>query len=183
MAAENATARQPFDNTGDSALRKAAEAMADKLQQGIERFFSRDTVEYQLFILQVNSQQSLALQEAMRQRVPGVRHVRERGFVKNTLELEVSVDRQQDATFKGNVPAQLAGLGLGRFEMVARDGEIIYLRRAGDAGSRVASPTPPPAPEPPQNQKRSQTLPESPSPSPRPRPRRISRDMARAGLW
>ena len=38
----------------------------------------------------------------------------------------------------GNVPEQLAGLGLGRFEMVARDGEIIYLRRVGDVGSQVA---------------------------------------------
>ncbi len=138
LAAENATARQPFDNTGDGALQKAAEAMADKLQQGIERFFSRDTVDYQLFILNVSSQQSSALQNAMRQRVPGVRQVRERGFIKNTLELEVSVERQQDVTFKGNVPEQLAGLGLGRFEMVARDGEIIYLRRVGDVGSRVA---------------------------------------------
>jgi hypothetical protein len=165
LAAEHATARQPFDNTGDSALRKAAEAMADRLQQGIERFLNRDTVDYQLFILQVNSQQSLVLQEAMRQRVPGVRQVRERGFVKNTLELEVSVDRQQDAMFKGNVPAELAGLNLGRFEMVARDGEIIYLRRVGDAGSRVASPPPSPAPESQQNQKRSPTLPAPPSPS------------------
>ena len=73
-------------------------------------------VDYQLFILQVNSQQSLALQEAMRQRVPGVRHVRERGFVKNTLELEVSVDRQQDVAFKGNVPAQLAGTRSGALQ-------------------------------------------------------------------
>ena len=63
----------------------------------------------------------------------------ERGFIKNTLELEVSVERQQDVTFKGNVPAQLAGLNLGRFEMVARDGEIIYLRRVGDTDSRTGS--------------------------------------------
>ena len=75
----------------------------------------------------------------MRQRVPGVRQVSERGFIKNTLELEVSVERQQDVTFKGNVPAQLAGLNLGRFEMVARDGEIIYLRRVGDTGSGTGS--------------------------------------------
>ena len=139
LAAENATVRKPFDNTGDVALRAAAEAMADQLQQGIERFFNRDTADYQIFILNVSPQQSLALQDAMRQRVPGVRQVSERGFIKNTLELEVSVERQQDVTFKGNVPAQLAGLNLGRFEMVARDGEIIYLRRVGDTGSGTGS--------------------------------------------
>jgi hypothetical protein len=179
LAAENATARQPFDNTGDGALQKAAEAMADKLQQGIERFFSRDTVDYQLFILNVSSQQSSDLQNAMRQRVPGVRQVRERGFIKNTLELEVSVERQQDVTFKGNVPAQLAGLGLGRFEMVAREGEIIYLRRVGDASSSVASvesresresrsqnPSLQPAPGPQQSTTmRAETQTEAPSPS------------------
>ena len=173
LAAESATARKPFDNTGDVALRAAAEAMADQLQQGIERFFNRDTVDYQLFILNVNSQQSLALQDAMRQRVPGVRQVHERGFSKNTLELAVSVERQQDVTFKGNVPAQLAGLNLGRFEMVARDGELIYLRRVGGTGSRTGppgsgestslNPSPQPASEP-QHGRGAATSPEAPSP-------------------
>ena len=176
LAAENATVRKPFDNTGDVALRAAAEAMADQLQQGIERFFNRDTADYQIFILNVSPQQSLALQDAMRQRVPGVRQVSERGFIKNTLELEVSVERQQDVTFKGNVPAQLAGLNLGRFEMVARDGEIIYLRRVGDTDSGTGSSgsreshslniSPQPAPGPQESSTmRAPTPTEAPSPS------------------
>ncbi len=109
----------------------------------------------------------------MRQRVPGVRHVHERGFSKNTLELAISVERQQDVTFKGNVPAQLAGLNLGRFEMVARDGEIIYLRRVGGTASRTGAPgsgestslntSPQPASEP-QHGRGAAPPPEAPSP-------------------
>lgn len=148
LVAENAHARKPFDNTSAVALQAAAEAMADKLRQGIEQFLSRDTVDYRLSLLNISPQQSVALQNSIRQRVPGVRQVRvpgvqqrsEERLGQNTLELEVNVDRQQDMAFKGNVSAQLASLGLGRFETAAREEETIYLRRVGEG----SSPTPPP---------------------------------------
>src|SRR5262249_53932881 len=102
LAAENASGRKPFDNTGNLALQAAAEELAGKLRQGIEQFFNPDTIGYRLSIRNVNPQQSVALQDAMK-RVPGVKQVNERSLSADTLELAVSVEPQQDVPFKGNV--------------------------------------------------------------------------------
>src|SRR5215831_4076111 len=175
LTAKNTHRNKPFDNTGERALQEAAEAMADELRQGIEQALSRDTVDYHLFLSNVSPQQSAALQEGMRQRVPGVRQVSDQGVVQNTLELMVNVERQQDGAFKGNLPAQLASLGLGRFEMVAREEEAIYLRRVGNANSgagrvepgesKPRPPSPPLTPVLPSSQKPRSSVPTDEAPS------------------
>jgi hypothetical protein len=137
IVAENGTARKPFDTTGDIALQMAAESAATRLLQGLEEFLNRDTVDYRLVVLNVNDAQSLAFQEGLRNRVQGIRQVDERGFQQNALELDVSVEKDQDLVFKQSLLSRLSGLGLGAFEVVAREGETVYLRRAGN---------PPPAP-------------------------------------
>jgi hypothetical protein len=145
VAAETVHARKPFDITGDAALQKAAEALAGKLLQGIEQFLTRDTIDYRLVIVGVGPAQLQTLQEALRNRVQGVRQVQEQGFIENTLELDVSVDKRQDVAFKTGIDTQLSALGLGRFDVAAREGETIYLRRTGGQ-SRKDVGTPPPAP-------------------------------------
>src|SRR5262249_5571918 len=55
-------------------------------------------------------------------------NVSEQEVGQNTLTLKVDVDRQQDVAFKSNLSTQLANLGLGPVEIVAREGESIYLR-------------------------------------------------------
>jgi hypothetical protein len=140
LAAESAHGRKPFDTTGEIALQVAAEALAGKLVQGIEQFLTRDTVDYQLFVLNVSHPQSLSIQDALRNRVQGIRQVHEQGFVQNTLELGVSVDRHHDIAFKSGLAARLSGLGLGGFEVMAREGETIYLRRVGRAKAESTSP-------------------------------------------
>jgi hypothetical protein len=45
LAADSAHARKPFDMTGEVVLQMAAEALAEKLLQGIDAFLSRDTID------------------------------------------------------------------------------------------------------------------------------------------
>lgn len=142
IAAENAHARKPFDNTGDIALEMAAEALAQRLFQGIERFLNRETVEYRLVVFNISHPQSLVLQDGLRQRIQGVRQVLERSFLKDTLELEVSVERQRDLAFKSTLFTQLSALGLGSFQVIASEGEAIYLQRTGAPGSMAPSTSP-----------------------------------------
>lgn len=139
LVAENTHARKPFDMTGEIALETATESLAAKLLEGIERFMNRNTIEYRFVVLNVNHTQALALQEALRQQVPGVRQVSEHGFVKDTLELDVSVERDQDQAFKRNLFSGLSGLGVGNFVVLAREGETIYLQRMSDTSITVPS--------------------------------------------
>jgi hypothetical protein len=145
LAAENAHARKPFDTTGEIALQTAAQGLAGTLVQGVERFLQRDTVDYRLVVLNLNHAQALEFQAALQGR-EGVRRVSEQGFVDGMLQLEVSVDKAQDAPFKHTLFAGLPGLGLGRFEVVAREGEAVYLRKTGG----TAPPRPRPGPSRPQ---------------------------------
>jgi hypothetical protein len=147
IVAENASQRKPFDTSGQIALQMAAEAVAGKLIQGIEAFLTRATTDYRLVILNVNDPESLAFQENLRNRVKGVRQVDEHSFKQDVSELNVSVEKDQDLPFKQSLFSQLSGLGLGTFEVVAREGEIIYLRKASgstpppqDTGSRQSPP-------------------------------------------
>ncbi|MBI4641634.1 MAG: caspase family protein [Candidatus Tectomicrobia bacterium] len=132
IVAESAHARRPFDTTGEIALEMAAEALASKLIEKIDQFLNRETIDYRLVILNANYQQSAALQEALRNKVKGVRQVSERGFIQNSLDLDVSVEKKEDVTFKNSILiSPFSGLGLGRFELVGREGEVIYLQRVG----------------------------------------------------
>jgi hypothetical protein len=139
LVVETAHVRRPFDSTGNIALEKAAEALSGKLLEGIEQFLSRDTVDYRLVVLNIDHSQSLRLQEALQNRLQGVRKVREQGFIKNTLELDVSVEKQRDIAFQGSLFAGFMGLGAGSFTVVAAEEETIYLRRTGDAVMSVPS--------------------------------------------
>jgi caspase domain-containing protein len=132
IVAENASQRKPFDTTGQIALQMAAESAAGKLIEGIEAFLQRDTTAYRLVVQNVNDAQSVAFQENLRNRIKGVREVDEHSAKQDVSELNVSVEKAQDLPFKQSLFGQLSGLGLGPFEVVAREGEIIYLRKAGD---------------------------------------------------
>jgi Caspase domain len=95
----------------------------------------------------VNDSQSQAFQDSLRNRVKGVRQVDEHSSKQNESELNVSVAKDQDLPFKQSLFSQLSGLGLGTFEVVAREGEVIYLWKAGgsmspqqDTGSRQPPP-------------------------------------------
>ena len=152
LVAENAHARKPFDTTGNIALEKAAEDLAGKLIEGIEQFLNRQTIEYRLVVLNIDHPQSLALQDALRRQVQGVQRVSEQGFIENTLELEVSVEKTQDLGFKRTLFAGLSELRVGRFAVVAREAETIYLRRTAEAkpttgriGGSTTTPVPPAA--------------------------------------
>ncbi len=143
IVAENASQRKPFDTTGQSALQMAAESAAAKLLQGIEQFVNRDTTDYRLVVGNVDDSQSLAFQESLRHRVKGVRQVDEHSSKQNVAELNVSVEKAQDLPFKQSLFSQLSNLGLGTFDMVAGEGETMYLRKASpepDSGSRQPSP-------------------------------------------
>jgi Caspase domain len=144
LSVDNASARKPFDTTGQIALQMAAESAAGRLLQGLEEFLNRDTIAYRLVFLNVNDGHSLPLQQALRNRVKGIRQVNEHGFVQNGLELDVSVAKDQDVPFIQSLFAQLAGLGPDTLEAVAGEGETIYLRKAG--GSMPAQPKPSRAP-------------------------------------
>jgi hypothetical protein len=147
IVAENASQRKPFDTTGQIALQMAAESAAGKLIPGIEEFLKRDTTAYRLVVQNVNDAQWMAFQENLRNRIKGVRQVDEHSSKQDVSELNVSVEKDQDLPFKQSLFSQLSGLGLGPFEVVAREGEIIYLRQAGgsmppqqDTESRQSSP-------------------------------------------
>ena len=116
MSVDNASARKPFDTTGQIALQMAAESAAGRLLQGLEEFLNRDTIAYRLVVLNVNDVHSLPLQQALRNRVKGIRKVNEHGFVQNGLELAVSVAKDQDVPFIQSLFAQLSGLGLDTLE-------------------------------------------------------------------
>jgi hypothetical protein len=153
IAADSAHGRKPFDTTGDIALEMAAEALAGKLAQGIEQFFRRDTEDYRLFILNINDTHARQIPDALQRSLQGVRQVREKSFAHNTLHLDVSVERQYDVAFKSDLAMQLSRRGLGHFEVVAREGETIYLRRGGavsaqapPAVARQGTPQPPATP-------------------------------------
>jgi Caspase domain len=143
LAAETAHPRKPFDTTGELALEAAAEELAGKLFEGIGRFLSSETIDYRLVILNITPAQSMTVQEGVRRKVKGVRQVNERGFTQNTLDLDVSIEKKEDVAFKRSIFTQLSELGLGSFEVEAREGETIYLRRV-DQGSRVGRPEPEP---------------------------------------
>ncbi len=128
LVAENASVRKPFDSTGEMALEQAAEMLAAKLLEGIDRFLSRDTIDYRLVVFNVSYPQSQALQKALHTQVPGVQQVNERGFLKETLEFDVRVEKKQDLAFKRAIFVGLSELNVGRFKVVAREGEVIYLQ-------------------------------------------------------
>ncbi len=143
IVGETATQRKPFDTTGQSALQMAAESAAAKLLQGIEQFVNRDTTDYRLVVRNVNDAQSLALQEDLRNRLKGVRQVDAHSSMQNVSELNVSVEKAQDLPFKQSLFSQLSNLGFGTFEMVAGEGQTMYLRKASpqpDPESRPPSP-------------------------------------------
>jgi len=143
IVAENVTQRKPFDTTGQSALQMAAASAAGKLLEGIEQFLNRDTTDYRLVVRNVNDSQALAFQESLRNRVKGVRQVDEHSSKQNVTELNVSVDKAQDLPFKQSLFSQLSSLGLGTLEVVAGEGETMYLRKVSsqpDPGSRQPPP-------------------------------------------
>jgi hypothetical protein len=144
IATETGSARKPFDTTGEIALQMAAEAAAGRLLQGLEQFLHRDTIDYRLSVLNINPSQSLTLQEGLRHRLQGIRQVDEQGLTPHGLELNVIVQKNQDLPFKQSLFAQLSSLGLGTLEVVAGEGQTIYLRPAG--GSIAAQPKPDDAP-------------------------------------
>jgi hypothetical protein len=148
IVAENAFERKPFDTTGQIALQMAAESAAAKLIQGIEEFLNRDTTAYRLVVLNVTDSQALTFQESLRHRVKGVRHVNEHSSQQNVAELNVSVEKDQDLPFKQSLFSQLSSLGLGTFEVVAGEGETIYLRKAGSSMPAQPKPDPSPLPKP-----------------------------------
>jgi len=129
---DKATKRKPFDTSGEVALQFAAESIAERLLQGLEEFLNRDTVAYHFVMLNVEDSQSMAIQEGLRTRINGIRQVDEHRLMQNVLELDVSVAKEQDLPFKQSLPAQLSGLGLGRFEIAAREGKTIYVRKVND---------------------------------------------------
>ena len=130
IVAENAFARKPFDTTGQIALQMAAEEAAGKLIHGIEAFLQRDTTAYRLVVLNIDDSQALTFQERLRQGVKGVRQVDEASARQRMAEINVSVEKDQDLPFKQSLFSQLSNLGLGTFEVVAGEGETIYLRKA-----------------------------------------------------
>ncbi len=139
LVAQNVHARKPNDTTGDIALEAAAEKLSHKLIAGIENFLNRSTLDYRLVVLNVNQQQALALQQRLRKQVTGVQQVSEQTFIKDTATLSISVSKQQDMGFKRDIFTRLSGLGLGYFEVVAREGEVIYVRRSGTQTARLSS--------------------------------------------
>ena len=133
IAAETGSARKPFDTTGEISLQMAAEATAGRLLQRLEEFLQRDTVDYRLGVLNINASQSLTLQEGLRHRLQGIRRVDEQGLTQHGLEFNVIVQKDQDLSFKQSLFAQLSRLGLGTLEVVAGEGQTMYLRPASDA--------------------------------------------------
>jgi Caspase domain len=133
IVTESASATKPFDTTGEKALQMAAEKAATRLLQGIEEFMRRDTIDYRLGILNVPNRESMALQENLRKQLVGVRQVDKQGSDPNILELGVSVAKDQDLAFKQGLFLQLSKLGLGTYDVVARDGEAIYFRKMGES--------------------------------------------------
>jgi Caspase domain len=133
IVAESASQRKPFDISGQVALQMVAESAAVKLIQGIEEFLNRDTTAYRLVVLNVNDSQALTFQESLRNRVKGVRQVDEHSSKPNVAELNVSVEKEQDLPFKQSLFSQLSSLGQATFEVVAGEGETIYLRKAGSS--------------------------------------------------
>jgi hypothetical protein len=118
----------------------AAEATAGRLLQALEGFLQRDTIDYRLGVLNIAPAQSLTLQESLRHRLQGISQVSEQGFTQHGLEFEVIVQKNQDLLFKQSLFSQLSSLGLGPLEVVAGEGQTIYLRPAG--GSILAQPKP-----------------------------------------
>jgi hypothetical protein len=140
IATETGSGRKPFDTTGEMALQMAAEATAGRLLQALEGFLQRDTIDYRLGVLNIAPAQSLTLQESLRHRLQGISQVNEQGFTQHGLEFEVIVQKNQDLSFKQSLFSQLSSLGLGTLEVVAGEGQTIYLRPAG--GSILAQPKP-----------------------------------------
>jgi hypothetical protein len=149
IVAENAFARKPFDTTGQIALQMAAEAAAGKLIHGIEAFLKRDTTAYRLVVLNIDDSQALTFQESLRQGVKGVRQVDESRARQNRAEINVSVEKDQELPFKQSLFSQLSNLGLGTFEVVAGEGETIYLRKAESSMSAQPKLHTSPLPQPP----------------------------------
>jgi hypothetical protein len=141
LAAENAHARKPFDATGDLALEGAAEQLAEKLTTSIDRFLARDTIDYRLVVLNLSHNDALSLQQALRAQVEGIEQIHEHGFTQNTLELDVRVNKLHDLPFKRRLYTHLSLQGVGRFEVVAREGETVYLRKTGESGDVPPSET------------------------------------------
>lgn len=177
LVAEHGLARKPFDTTGAIAFQMAAESVAALLLQGLDEVLNRDTIDYQLVVMNINDSQSLTLQDGLRTRLQGIRQINAHRFAHRVLELDVSVAKDLDLAFKQGLVAQLSGLGLGRFEVVAREGESIYLRKV--SASMATQPklsSPPPgqsadrpsvSPRPPEGQSR-QAPAEAPQVSPPP---------------
>ena len=141
VAARNAHARKPFDASGDLALETAAEQLGTQLVKDIDSYLTRDTNDYRLVVLNLSHNDALSMQQVLRTQVQGVRKVLEHGFSQNTLQLDVSVDKQHDLDFKRRLFTGFPKLGMGRFEILAREGGSVYLHKTG------AAPTvPPPGP-------------------------------------
>jgi hypothetical protein len=138
LAADTAHARRPFDLTGAMALQMAAEALAEKLVQGIEGFLSRDTIDYRLPLPNDSHVELQALREALQKQMPGVRQVTEQRASNNVPELTVQVAKQQDLEFKRTL--QTLPAGSERFAVAAREDETIYLRPIAGSTSMPTRP-------------------------------------------
>jgi hypothetical protein len=132
IVTETASATKTSDTTGEKALQLAAKKAATRLLQGIEEFMHRDTIDYRLGILNVPNRESVALQDNLRKQLVGVRQVDKQGADPNVLELGVRVAKDQDLRFKQSLFLELSKLGLGRLDVVARDGETIYFQKMGE---------------------------------------------------
>ncbi len=133
VGARNAHARKPFDASGDLALETAAEQLGGQLVADIESYLTRDTTDYRLVVLNLSHNDALSMQQVLRTQVQGVRKVLEHGFSQNTLELDISVAKQDDLDFKRRLFTGFPKLGMGRFEILAREGASVYLHKTGAA--------------------------------------------------
>lgn len=143
LAAETALARSPFDMTGEVAVEKAAASLAETLLRKIGAFLNAPTTDYRLLVLNLTDPQARRLQDILRTEVAGVQGVSERGFVNQTLELDVAVDKAQDIAFKNHLFSRLSDHGLGHFKVLAREGSSIYLQRTGRPSRHTTAPPPP----------------------------------------
>jgi hypothetical protein len=131
IAAKNASGSKPFNS--HDALERAAKSLADKLIEEIDHFLAdRNVTSYRLVISGLRQDQMRGVQNALLH-LNGVLQVNPCRMHEKNVVLAVSVEKRQNVAFKGFLLTQLSALGLSEFEVVAREGNLIYLQSARKA--------------------------------------------------
>lgn len=146
LTAANADGSKPFDSTG--ALERAAEALAEKLLPAIQSAAaSRNRTDYRLVLFDFSPEQAKEVRAALIS-TQGVNQTEQCGQVGDASVLAVSVGRGQEVAFNRLVLTGSASGGLKDLDVAAREGNVIFFRRAAPAPTPKGKSTPlPPAPE------------------------------------